>query len=293
MRIVFIGAVKFSELALRRLLENQSNVVGVCTLEHSGFNSDHEDLGQLSRSYNIPVLYATNINSEKTIDWIRDLDPDVIFCFGWSRLIKQPLLSLAPLGVLGFHPAALPANRGRHPLIWALVLGLKETATTFFFMDEGADSGDILSQQRLSILDTDNAEILYERMTKTALKQMDEFVPSLESRSYKRIPQNHSKANYWRKRVGLDGQIDWRMSAQSIHNLVRGLSKPYVGAHFIHDGNDIKVWKSEIVHEPTRNIEPGKVLSVDEQNIVVKAGIGAVRLMSIAPQVSLSPGQYL
>jgi len=56
-------------------------------------------------------------------------------------------LDLPHLGVIDFHPAALPANRGRHPIIWALVLGLQETASTFFFMDEGADSGDIISQE--------------------------------------------------------------------------------------------------------------------------------------------------
>jgi len=64
-----------------------------------------------------------------------------------SSLLKKELLSLPPNGVLGYHPAKLPQNRGRHPLIWSLVLGLEESASTFYFMDEGADSGDILSQK--------------------------------------------------------------------------------------------------------------------------------------------------
>ena len=59
------------------------------------------------------------------------------------------ILDLAPLGIIGFHPAALPRNRGRHPIVWALVLGLEETASTFFFMDKGADTGDILSQEKI------------------------------------------------------------------------------------------------------------------------------------------------
>ena len=178
MKIVFIGAVKFSEFALRRLIEINSKVVGVCTQKQSSFNADYVDLSMLSLSFDIPIRHTPNINSEETIDWISDLAPDIIFCFGWSQLIKQPLLSIAPLGVLGYHPAAIPANRGRHPLIWALVLGLKESASTFFFMDEGADSGDILSQQRLPIHDSDDAGILYKRMTQTALKQIEKFVPN-------------------------------------------------------------------------------------------------------------------
>jgi methionyl-tRNA formyltransferase len=85
------------------------------------------------------------------------------------------------LGVVGFHPAALPENRGRHPLIWALVLGLEETASTFFFMDEGADSGDLLSQRRISIEPADDAGSLYARITEVAMCQIREFVPLLES----------------------------------------------------------------------------------------------------------------
>ena len=293
MKIVFIGAVKFSEKALNKLVEIKSSVVGVCTLENSTFNSDHADLSPLCRKHNIPVRYVPSINSEEVIDWISDLAPDVIFCFGWSRLIKKTLLNIAPLGVIGFHPALLPANRGRHPLIWSLILGLKESGSTFFFMDEGADSGDILSQRKVSISEMDDAGTLYEKVSKTALNQIEQFVSTLTDTTFKRYPQDHSKANYWRKRTRLDGQIDWRMSAKTIHNLARGLTKPYVGAHFICDGKEIKVWKSEPVKETTLNIEPGKILSVDTRGVVVKTGIDALRLVDIEPQIILEQGKYL
>ena len=146
MRVLFIGAVEFSYRALKELIDMQVHLVGVCTLDQSTFNSDHVNLRPIADKKNIPVRYTPDINSESNLCWIQDLKPDVIFCFGWSRLIQKDLLDLPNLGVIGFHPAALPANRGRHPIIWALVLGLQETASTFFFMDEGADSGDIISQ---------------------------------------------------------------------------------------------------------------------------------------------------
>ena len=204
MRIVFIGAVKFSEQALNKLVEIKSSIVGVCTLENSNFNSDHVDLSPLCRKNNIPVRYTPSINSEEVIDWISDLAPDVIFCFGWSRLIKKTLLNIAPLGVIGFHPALLPANRGRHPLIWSLTLGLKESGSSFFFMDEGADSGDILSQRNVSISEMDDAGTLYDKVSKTALNQIEQFVPTLANTTFQRYPQDHSKASYWLKRARLD-----------------------------------------------------------------------------------------
>ena len=132
---------------------------------------------------------------------------------------------MMPLGVVGYHPAALPANRGRHPLIWALVLGLEKTASTFFFMDEGVDSGDILSQRSITITWDDDARTLYCRVTATALDQIGEFVSALISGNYLRTSQDKSKVSYWRKRESNDGKIDWRMSAKSIHNLVCGLTR--------------------------------------------------------------------
>ena len=293
MKIVFIGAVKFSERALKKLIDIEAEVVGVCTLEYSSFNADHVNLTPLCRAHEIPVRYTPKINLKESIEWIQSHSPDIIFCFGWSRLLKTDLLNLAPLGVVGYHPAALPANRGRHPLIWALVLGLAETASTFFFMDESADSGDILSQRQLKISGTDDAAMLYQRMIKTALEQIEEFVPALASGNFQRIPQDHSKANTWRKRGSIDGKIDWRMSARSIHNLVRGLTKPYVGAHFEMNGKEIKVWKTEIIGNNTRNIEPGKVLSVDVSGAIIKAGEYSIRLIRKGLVNNIQKGDYL
>ena len=293
MKILFIGAVDFSAHALHKLINMQSNVVGVCTLSHSSFNADHCDLTPIARDANIPSRITPNINDENVIQWIRERDPDVIFCFGWSRLIGKPLLGIPKLGVVGFHPAALPANRGRHPLIWALVLGLKETASTFFFMDEDADSGDILSQVKVSIDDADDAGSLYSKVTDIAIKQIEHFLPKLAAGAVCRIPQDARVANTWRKRGPLDGRIDWRMSAHAIHNLVRGLTKPYVGANFNHEDQSIKVWKTSIEASCPANLEPGKVLKVDSLGVVVKTGDYAIRLLNYEPKITLSVGSYL
>jgi len=293
MKIVFIGAVTFSEKTLEKLIALKANIAGVCTLKKSSFNADHVDLTQLCMKHNIPVRYTTDINSDENISWIKTLVPDVIFCFGWSRLLKTDLLNLAPLGVLGYHPAALPANRGRHPLIWALILGLNETASTFFFMDDGVDSGDIVSQYPIKISENDNAGTLYKRITETALEQIDEFLPTLQSGDCKRTEQDHNKSNTWRKRNKNDGKIDWRMSAITIHNVVRGLTKPYIGAHFEYKDEIIKVWETKVIRGGEENIEPGKVILVDNNGIVVKAGENAIRLIETKPILDIEPGSYL
>src|SRR5690606_20335724 len=127
---------------------------------------------------------VTNINSVESIEWMSALQPDVIFCFGWSNLIKKQVLEMSRLGVIGFHPSLLPDNKGRHPLIWAKVLGLSKTGSTFFFMDEGADTGDILSQREFAIDFNDDAGSLYDKMTETALGQIVDFHEELKNGTY-------------------------------------------------------------------------------------------------------------
>ena len=135
MKIIFIGTVKFSRISLEKLIDLNAQVVGVCTKEKSKFNSDFEDLSFFCKKNGIPFRYLGMNILKDDYDWIKSFNPDIIFCFGWSNLLKKDILKLPPMGVLGYHPAQLPYNRGRHPLIWALTLGLKKSASTFFFYE--------------------------------------------------------------------------------------------------------------------------------------------------------------
>jgi len=293
MRILFIGTVEFSYKALEKLIGLKAEIVGVCTKDKSRFNSDFADLTPLCVKNKIPFKYTDNINSKENIEWINALNPDIIFCFGWSSLIKQELLNLPKMGVVGYHPAALPQNRGRHPLIWALVLGLKKSASTFFFMDEGADSGDILSQEEFEIIYEDDAKSLYSKVSKVALNQIEEFLPKLQNNSFQRIKQDHEKANIWRKRGKADGKIDFRMTSNAIYNLVRALTKPYVGAHIEYNGQDISIWKVEEIEFDKDNIEYGKVLENDGKSITVKTYDKAIRIVEHDFKVLPKIGEYI
>lgn len=293
MKIFFIGTVEFSKCALAKLIEMGAQIAGVATKADSPFNADFADITPLCKKANIPHKFVDNINDREIIGWIKGLCPDVIFCFGWSELIKKELLHLAPLGVVGFHPAALPQNRGRHPIIWALALGLEETASTFFFMDEGADSGDILSQKFIEIAYSDDARSLYSKIVDTAMLQIEEFMPEIKNGTYKRMPQDHSKANIWRKRNKNDGKIDFRMTSRAIYNLVRALAKPYVEAHVVYKAEEYKVWKSKERKSEAINLEPGKVFAVENNTITVKTEDGAVDLIEHDFKVMPRVGEYL
>jgi len=294
MKVIVVGNVIFTLEMLQVIYQQDVEIVGVVTGDRSLENSDYVDIQPFCKNNAIPCYQTNDINSSESVRWIESKQADIIFCLGWSRLIKSQVLNLTPMGVIGYHPSLLPENRGRHPLIWALVLGLKETGSTFFFMDEGADSGDIVSQERVKISILDNAETLYTKVIKIAKQQLITTVQLLISGEYYREHQDHELANSWRKREERDGEIDWRMSAQSIHNLIRGLTHPYVGAHFIVLGDKYKVFNSCImVMKEVDNIEPGKVISCDTEGLIVKCGEGCIKLLNISPKPKLSVGDYL
>jgi len=293
MRIVYIGTVEFSRKALEKLIQLKADIVGVLTMEDSAYNADFADLSELCKKHGISCMFVKDINAQQSQEWIKDKRPDIVFCFGLSQILKNNILKIAPKGVLGYHPAKLPSNRGRHPLIWALALGLEKTASTFFFMDEGVDSGDILSQEDIGIEYSDNAHTLYRKITETALRQIESFLPKLEGNNYSRITQDDSRANNWRKRGQDDGRIDFKMNSRSIYNLVRALTKPYIGAHLLYKGKEIKVWAATEEDYGSVNIEYGKVLEISQGGILVKCCGGAIRLVEHEFEVLPKAGEYL
>lgn len=298
MKYAYIGNVKFSYDILKYLIEKGFKPCLVITQKNKGINADYFDLEPLCVSNEIEIIKVDEINTIDIMKKLKNLDLDYIFCFGWSKLLKKEILESAKFGVIGYHPAALPKNRGRHPIIWALFLGLKETASTFFFMDEGADTGDILSQEIVSINYEDTALTLYNKLSNTSLRQVDNFLHDLQIRKYNRSPQDKTNGNSWRKRLKIDGQIDWRMTSEAIYNLVRALTRPYVGAHFVYQEMEIKVWRAKVVNDQYKdisNLEPGKILNIDvsKNTFDVKTYDGVIRILEHDLGSVESLGDYL
>ena len=110
------------------------NIKRNCRSDHekeAGLNADYKDLSVLCLNYGIDYKYISNINDEEVIRYVREKNADIIYCFGWSQIIKKELLEITPMGVIGISPGSIAKYRGRHPIIWALALGLNETASTF------------------------------------------------------------------------------------------------------------------------------------------------------------------
>lgn len=295
MQIAFIGAVEFSRRCLAATLEAGGEVVLVVAppAEKARRNADWADLQGLAAEKGLPFQLCANVNDPAVVQGLRAAKPDVLFVFGLSQLVGPELLAIPRLGVIGSHPSLLPEGRGRHPLIWALALGLRETGLSFFWADEGADSGDILWQRPFSITPEDDAATLYRKISNLAETAISEFLPQLAAGTAPRRKQDSSRATYWRKRGEADGEIDWSGPSTVAHNLVRALTRPYVGAHTFLAGERLTVWRAHPVPAPA-GPAPGTVLA-SAGGLTVKTQDGALRLTEFdGPAAArLAPGSVL
>lgn len=293
MKIIYIGCVESSYFFLEALLKVGADIVGVVTRKKSPYNSDFKDISPICEKYDISIYYTEDVNDDNTYNYIKRNNPDMIYCFGWSQLLNERIINIPLNGIVGFHPTELPKNRGRHPIIWALVLGLEETASSFFMIEKEPDSGKIVSQKKIAIDYSDDATTLMKKIIECGKKQIVEIWSQFEKGDIKYIKQETAFSNSWRKRGKKDGLIDWRMSSRVIYNLVRALTKPYIGAHFLYGGKEVKVWKvEEVLTTKYLNIEPGKILENENGKIIVKTGDNCIKLVEY-DKVELKVGEYL
>lgn len=294
MRIVFIGCVISSETFLKAIHKHTSaKVVGVVTKSESVINADHVSLSEFAEANQIDWLeYKDN---DQLSTWTQNKKPDIIYCFGWSYLLPKEIYTIPPLGAVGYHPTLLPKNRGRHPIIWSLVLGLKETGSTFFYLSDSPDSGDIISQEKVLIDKNEDANTLYKKLLSVGEKQVINITNQIMNGTAKALKQNDNVANYWRKRTKKDGIIDWRMDTKSILRLIRALTKPYVGAHFVYNNKEYTVWKAEEVnidHSKIINLEPGKIMEVEGTTFIIKTGTGLLKILEHELDFKPKVGDY-
>lgn len=176
LRIGFIGCVKSSRAFLEVLIGmSEKDVCAVVTKQASKVNADFSDLTDICQLNSISYHYESVDQRYLSAEFLENYQLDLIYRFGWSYLLDDTALSIPKIGVIGFHPAQFPINRGRHAIIWALALGLKETASTFFKIDSFADSGPIISQHMVDIMPEDKASDLYQRILDIAAEQERHF----------------------------------------------------------------------------------------------------------------------
>jgi len=283
MKIVFIGGVKFSYGILETILKKGFSIDVVFSYDKSKkfFYSDYSSLDEITKKYKIKHVEVININDIKNIELIKKIQPDLILVMGWSQLLKDEILKIPKIGVIGSHPTELPKYRGRAPIPWTILKDLKKSAETFFWIDKGTDSGDILDQEIFLIDNDEDARSLYAKITDLGKKMILRNLKLIEQGTIIRKKQDLTKfVEYWNKRTVEDGKINWTCLSNDIYKLVRATTKPYPGAFTFFRNGKVKIWKALLTTQVSS--EPGKIIQINNLGVFVGTGDNAIILQDIS-----------
>ena len=275
----------------KNFFKNKINHLSAIITGYKNMNSDYFDFTRYT-SKNLEVLKTKDINKKIIKLKIKKINPDIILVLGWSQLLNKGLLKIPRLGTIGYHPSDLPNNRGKHPLIWSIFLGLKNIYSTFFLINETIDGGKILSKKKIYLNKNIDSNILLNKIYKVAPIQLFKLLKDYSDKK-KKILNKKKIGNVWRKRSFIDGEIDWRMSGKAIQSLVRALSKPYPNAHFKFKNQYIRIIKCSFLKKKTKyDYEPGKVINMNSKSLI-KCYDGFIKIDKMCPNISLKNIKYL
>lgn len=278
--------------ALTALLEQGKWIEAIITLteDQRVKRSGGVDYTELCQKYNVPLYKITNINSAESIDLLKKLQLDVVFVIGWSQIIKDEVLQIPPIGMIGSHSSLLPHNRGSAPINWAIIKGEKETGNSLMLLAPGVDAGDIIDQRRFPITPYDTCKTLYEKVADTNKDMILELYQKLLSGEFSHRPQpKHIGEEVLPRRRPQDGLIDWSKSSEQIYNFIRALTRPYPGAFSFLNHKKWYIWQSAILPEKfdIPSAKPGEIIGPvfspvsDACGIMVKCGHSALLVIEI------------
>jgi len=240
MKIVFLGATKFSFQILECLYKNGFETSAIFTIpqefkisysDKKVKNYNFFDLKAFAEKKGIKTYEVDSKNGQKLINYksvIEEIQPDLILVMGWYYMVPKQIRNIAKHGAWGIHASMLPDYAGGAPLVWAIIEGQTETGVTLFKIDSGVDDGDIIMQESFSIDQEDSIKEVYEKATEiskqiliSALKNIDSLTP---------LPQDKSKIKIYPQRNPGDGELDLNKTAIELYNFIRAQSSPYPGA---------------------------------------------------------------
>ncbi|RME62548.1 MAG: methionyl-tRNA formyltransferase, partial [Nitrospirae bacterium] len=221
MKIVFFGTPSFAVPTFEVL---KDNIVLVVTQPDKPAGRGHKlkapPVKELALKNGIEVLQPQSLKDTAFLDKLFSVGPDIGVVVAYGKIIPKKILDR--LKCINLHASLLPKYRGAAPVQWAIINGEKTTGVTTMLMDEGLDTGPILMQEEVEILDEDTGESLGKRLSEIGAQLMIKTIQALQEGTIVPKPQE-GQPSYAPIIKKTDGLIDWNLPAIRIHNLVRGL----------------------------------------------------------------------
>jgi methionyl-tRNA formyltransferase len=284
-KIVFMGTPDFAVPVLESLIRNEEYHIELVVTQPDRPKGRKRILTPppvkvIAENHNIPVFQPEKIKND--FDPIKRIEPDLIVTAAFGQLLPKPLLDIPKYGCINVHASLLPKLRGGAPIHYSLLEGHEKTGITIMYMAEKLDAGDIISQKEVVIEENDNVETLHNKLSKIGADLLIQTLPSLFTSNITPVKQNEQEATFAPNISREQEVIDWSRNQRDIFNHIRGLC-PWPVAYTKWNNHTVKIWQACISNN-TDNGDPGEVLSISEDAIIVATGDGkAIEITELQP----------
>lgn len=295
LRIVYMGTPDFAVESLKALVEGGYNIVGVITMPDKpmgrhGSVLQASPVKQYAESVGLPLLQPEKLKDEQFLEALRAWNADLQIVVAF-RMLPEVVWNMPRLGTFNLHASLLPQYRGAAPINWAVINGDTETGVTTFFLKHEIDTGMIIRQKHLPIADTDDVEIVHDRLMDLGAGLVTETVDLILKGEVETIPQEQ----FYKDEKDLRPapkifketcRIDWKRPMDTIYNFIRGLSPyPAAWAELASDDENqkrqtVKIYQTE-KREAAHSFAIGSIHTDGKNYIDVAVEGGFLRILSL------------
>jgi methionyl-tRNA formyltransferase len=283
-RVVFWGTPEFAAPALRALVGEGFDVVGVVTQPDKPQGRSRKIIDspvkQIALEEEIPLFQPKNARAPELLEQLGKLEPDISVVVAYGHILPHKIIDLPKQGTLNIHASLLPALRGAGPIQGAIRQGLMETGVTVMRVVQALDAGPIILQADTPIFEDETYGELQVRLSELGALTLVEAMTLVSMGKATETPQDDSRATYASKVTRESSRINWKDSAIEISRLIRA-SDPKPGAFTTTPKGEVKLFGPKVMDGIKG--KPGEVLSATGE-LVVACGLDAIRLSGVQPE---------
>jgi methionyl-tRNA formyltransferase len=286
MRVLFWGTPEFATPALRALIGEGFDVVGVVTqpdrpVGRSRSTVEASPVKRIAIDEGLPVLQPERPRNEAFVAEVSRLSPDLSVVVAYGHILSKTLIDLPHRGTVNIHASLLPLLRGAAPIQAAIREGHPETGVTIMRMVPALDAGPVILQSRTAVLDDETYGELSLRLSELGALTLIEALSLMELGGERDEAQDDQYATYAPKIDRAATWVDWNAPASIVCRLIRSLD-PKPGTITMLRGTEVKLFGARLAPR-VASMAPGQIASIDPDGMVVACGDGAARITVVQP----------
>jgi methionyl-tRNA formyltransferase len=275
-RLVFMGTPEFAVFSLVHLARSGHDISLVVTQpdrpKGRGRRLSEPPIKTAARRLGLTVSQPVSVKA--ILPQLAQIKPDLIVVVAFGQILPQTVLASARMGAVNLHPSLLPRYRGPAPIHWAIINGDEKTGITTMFMDTGTDTGDILLSETAVIRPDDTSASLQDRLAAKGARLLEETIAALSAGRLIPVPQDETQATYAPLLRKKDGHIDWKLPADKVARLIRGMN-PWPGAFTYYEQKRLQIFSAH-AQAAAVSLPAGTIMESFSDELRVATGRGAL-----------------